>query len=262
MSDSAPSVSEPAESAPPAPVLADSDVALDEGAGLGKRLAAEAIGTALLVLAVLGGALFFGSGLVVAFAVGFAVLAGAYAFGHVSGGHFNPAVTLGAAVAGRFAWRDVPWYVLAQLVGGALASTLVYGLLANAQDGALEAAVQNGFASNGYDTHSAGGFGLPAVLGIEIVITFLFLLVILSVTDRRAPSGFAPLAIGLALTVFHFIAIPVSNASLNPARSIATAIYGGGWAWEQIWVFIVGPLLGALIAGILYQPLLGARQRD
>lgn len=241
------------------PELADSDVALDAGPSLWKRLSAEVIGTALLVSAVLGGALFFQNAFVVAFAVGFAVLAAAYAVGHVSGGHFNPAVTVGAAIAGRFSWKDVLPYIVAQIVGGIIASSIFFGLLSNGPAGALDGAVASGFASNGFDAHSPSGFGLWAVLGIEIVATFLFLIVILGVTDRRAPTGFAPLAIGIALTVFHFIAIPVSNASLNPARSIATAVYGGGWAWEQIWVFIVAPLVGAILAGILYKPLLGLR---
>ena len=241
------------------PVLADSDVALDPSPTLWKRLAAEVIGTALLVAAVLGGALFFQNALVVAFAVGFAVLAGAYAVGHVSGGHFNPAVTLGAAVAGRFAWKDVLPYIIAQVVGGIIASSIFFGLLSDGPAGALDGAVAAGFASNGFDAHSPSGFGLWAVIGVEVVVTFLFLIVILGVTDRRAPTGFAPLAIGLALGVFHFIAIPVSNASLNPARSIATAIYGGGDALGQLWVFIVAPIVGAILAGLLYKPLLGLR---
>jgi len=243
------------------PELADSDVALDASPGLGKRLAAEVIGTALLVSAVLGGALFFQNALVVAFAVGFAVVAGAYAVGHVSGGHFNPAVTLGAAFAGRFAWGHVLPYIVAQIVGGIIASSIFFGLLAGGPSGALDGAVASGFASNGFGEHSPSGFELWAVLGVEVFVTFLFLIVILGVTDRRAPSGFAPLAIGLALGVFHFIAIPVSNASLNPARSIATAVYGGAWPWEQIWVFIVGPLVGAILAGLLYKSLIGERAK-
>jgi len=241
------------------PVLADSDVALDKTPSLGKRLAAEVAGTALLVFSVLGAALFFQAGSLVPFSVGFAVLAGAYAFGHISGGHFNPAVTVGAAVGGRFAWRDVLPYVIAQVVGGVIASSIVFGVLADGPAGLLDSATGSGFASNGFGDHSPGGFGLWAVLGLEAAVTFFFLLVILGVTDRRAPSGFAPLAIGLALGVFHFIAIPVSNASLNPARSIATAVYGGAWPWEQIWVFIVGPLVGAIVAGLLYRPLIGER---
>ncbi len=242
-----------------AAAVVDSDVELDKSPSLGKRLTAEVIGTALLVFAVLGGALFFQDAMVVAFAVGFAVLAGAYAFGHVSGGHFNPAVSVGAAFAGRFAWKDVLPYIIAQVVGGIIASSIVAGILAGS-DGAFETAQAGGFASNGFGEHSAGGFGVWSVLGIEVAVTFFFLLVILGVTDRRAPSGFAPLAIGLSLSVFHFIAIPVSNASLNPARSIATALYGGAWPWEQIWVFIVGPLVGAALAGLLYKPLIGSRQ--
>lgn len=241
------------------PVLADSDVALDPSPSLWKRLAAEVAGTALLVGGVLGGALFFGGGLYVVLGVAFAVLAGAYAFGHISGGHFNPAVTVGAAVAGRFAWKDVLPYIVAQIVGGIIASSIFFGLLADGPSGALESVTGSGFASNGFGDHSPNGFGLWAVLGVELVATFLFLIVILGVTDRRAPTGFAPLTIGLALGVLHIIAIPVSNASLNPARSIATAVYGGAWPWEQIWVFIVAPLVGAILAGVLYKPLFGER---
>ncbi|HWK21369.1 MAG TPA: aquaporin [Microbacteriaceae bacterium] len=245
------------------PVLADSDVALDKSPSLAGRLAAEVIGTALLVSAVLGAAFFSGDTLVIALSVGLAVLAAAYAVGHVSGGHFNPAVTIGAAFAGRFAWKDVLPYVIAQIVGGLIASSLFAALLVGGPSGAFEGITGRGFASNGFDAHSANGFSLWAVLGIEIVITFLFLIIILGVTDRRAPTGFAPLAIGLALAVFHIIAIPVSNASLNPARSIATAVWGasaeGAWPLVQLWAFIVAPLVGAILAGVLYRPLLGER---
>jgi len=245
------------------PVLADSDVALDSSPSIAKRLAAEVVGTALLVSAVLGAAFFSGDTLVIALSVGLAVLAAAYAVGHVSGGHFNPAVTIGAAFAGRFAWKDVLPYVIAQIVGGLIASSLFAALLAGGPAGAFEAITGRGFASNGFEAHSANGFSLWAVLGIEVVITFLFLVIILGVTDRRAPTGFAPLTIGLALAVFHIIAIPVSNASLNPARSIATAVWGasaeGAWPLVQLWAFIVAPLVGAILAGVLYKPLFGER---
>lgn len=245
------------------PVLADSDVALDSSPSLFKRLAAEAVGTAVLVSAVLGAAFFTGELLVVALSVGFAVLASAYAVGHISGGHFNPAVTIGAAFAGRFAWRDVVPYIVAQIVGGLIAASIFGAILSDGPTGALGNIISNGYASNGFGDHSPAGFGLGAVIGIELVVTFLFLIVILGVTDRRAPTGFAPLAIGLSLTVFHFIAIPISNASLNPARSIATAIWGSGadgaWPLVQLWVFILAPIVGAAIAGLLYRPLFGER---
>jgi aquaporin Z len=245
------------------PVLADSDVALDASPTIWKRLAAEVFGTAMLVSAVLGAAFFTGELFVVALSVGFAVLVSAYAVGHVSGGHFNPAVTIGAAIAGRFAWADVLPYIVAQIVGGLIASSLFAAVLAGGPPGALDTIISNGFASNGFADHSPTGFGLWAVLGTELVVTALFLLIILGVTDRRAPTGFAPIAIGLALTVFHFIAIPISNASLNPARSIATAIWGAGaegaWPLVQVWAFIVAPIIGAVIAGLLYKPLFGAR---
>lgn len=250
------------------PVLADADVALDSSPSLWKRLAAEVFGTALLVSAVLGAALFIGEGFVVALSVGLAVLTAAYAVGHVSGGHFNPAVTLGAAIAGRFGWRDVVPYIVAQIVGGLVAGGIFAAILAGVSAGGsngFAAVSANGFASNGFGDHSPSGFNLISVLVIEVFVTFLFLIIILGVTDRRAPTGFAPLAIGLALTVFHFIAIPVSNASLNPARSIATAVWGasaeGAWPLVQLWVFIVAPIVGAALAGLLYKPLFGERAK-
>lgn len=247
------------------PELADSDVPLDAAPSLWKRLAAEAVGTAVLVSAVLGAAFFTGELLVVGLSVGLAVLASAYAVGHISGGHFNPAVTLGAAVAGRFAWADVLPYIVAQIIGGLAAASIFGAILSDGPTGALSGIIGNGYASNGFGDHSPAGFGLGAVIGIEIFVTFLFLVVILGVTDRRAPTGFAPIAIGLALAVFHFIAIPVSNASLNPARSIATAIWGSGadgaWPLVQLWVFIVAPIVGAVLAGLLYKPLFGERAK-
>lgn len=247
------------------PELADSDVPLDASPSLWKRLAAEVFGTGLLVSAVLGAAFFSRETLVIALSVGLAVLAGAYAVGHVSGGHFNPAVTLGAAFARRFAWKDVFPYIVAQIIGGLIAASIFAGILKDNPQPVLEAIQGNGFASNGFGEHSAIGAGIWAVLGIEIFVTFLFLIIILGVTDRRAPTGFAPIAIGLALAVFHIVAIPVSNASLNPARSIATAIWGapaeGAWPLVQLWVFIVAPLVGAILAGLLYKPLFGERAK-
>lgn len=231
--------------------VVNADIPLDTPS-LPKRLIAEVFGTFLLVFGVIGAA-FFSSGntgiLGVALAVGLAVLAGAYAVGHISGGHFNPAVSIGAAAAGRFAWRDVLPYVIAQLVGGVLATTILFAIRAGAPEGTFA-----GFnaVSNGYGEYSPGAFTLASVLLAEVVVTAIFLYVILGVTDRRAPSGFAPLAIGLALTLLHLVAIPISNASLNPARSLATAIYGGPDALLQVWAFFVAPIVGALIAGFTY----------
>lgn len=238
-----------------AKTVANADVDLDTTSSLAQKMTAELFGTFLLVAAVLGTALFAGASvgfLGIALAVGLAVTGGAYAVGHISGGHFNPAVTLGAAASGRFAWRDVPYYLLAQVVGGALAATFIYVLAANGPAGFLEQVTTGGFAANGFGDHSPGGFGLVAVIVAEVVLTAVFLYVILGVTDRRAASGFAPLAIGLTLTVIHLVAIPVSGSSVNPARSIASAIFGGPDALAQLWVFIVAPIVGALIAGFTY----------
>lgn len=237
------------------------DVA-DEAPSLTKRLIAELFGTFVLVLGVIGTALFMApttGPFAVAFAVGLTIIGAAYAVGHISGGHFNPAVSIGAAASGRFAWRDVAPYSIAQIIGGALATLVLFVIAANGPSGLLASAQEGGFASNGFGEHSPGGFGLVAVLVAEIVVTALFVWIILGVTDRRAPSGFAPLAIGFALTLFHLVAIPISNASLNPARSIATAIFGGPDALIQLWVFIVAPIVGALIAGFLYKPLFDRR---
>jgi len=226
-----------------------------------QKLTAELIGTFILVFGVVGTAIFaagFANGdgglnvgfLGVALALGLSVLVGAYSFGPVSGGHFNPAVTLGLAVGGRFAWREVGGYIAAQLVGGILASTLLLAVLST---GPLFDIVVFRGASTGYDELSPGGFGLLSVFLIETIATAVFLFVILAVTSVRAAAGFAPLAIGLTLTALALVAIPVSNASFNPARSIATAIYGGSEAMLQLWVSIVAPILGAVIAGAIYK---------
>jgi aquaporin Z len=226
------------------------------------RLVAEAFGTFVLVFGVIGTALFSSAntGYVgVALAVGIAVIAGVYAFGSVSGAHFNPAVTLGLALAKRFEWSGVLPYVGAQIVGGIVATTLLFAIATGGPEGFLTAAQAGGFASNGYGAHSPAGFGLLSVILIEVILTAVFLYVILAVTDERATPGFAPLTIGLTLTLIHLIAIPVSNASVNPARSIATAIYGGTDALAQLIVFIVAPLVGAVIAGLTYTVLFGRR---
>ncbi|HEU4807032.1 MAG TPA: aquaporin Z [Homoserinimonas sp.] len=229
------------------------------------RLSAEAFGTFLLVFGGVGTAVFaanfpsadpnsLGVGFIgVALAFGLTVLVGVYAVGHISGGHFNPAVSLGAAIAGRMPWRDLIGYWVAQLVGGIIGSTLVFAIAAGGADGFLSNAVDGGFASNGFGDHSPGGFSLLSVIIAEVVLTAVFLYVILGATSERAAPGFAGLAIGLSLTLIHLVSIPISNTSVNPARSIATAIYGGPELLGQVWVFILAPLLGALIAGTTYK---------
>jgi aquaporin Z len=219
-----------------------------------QRLTAEFIGTFILVFAVVG-AVFFssaGTGLLgVAFALGLSVVVGAYAFGPISGGHFNPAVTLGLAIAGRFAWRETLGYLAAQVVGGILASVVLLGILSTGPAFDMAAFTK---ASTGYDELSPGGFGIGSFFIVEIVSTAVFLFVILGVTSAgRAASNLAPLAIGLTLTVLLLIAGNVSNGSFNPARSIATAIFGGQIALSQLWASIVAPIIGALLAGVVYK---------
>ena len=213
-----------------------------------KELGAEFIGTFALVTAVCGAALFSApsAGLVaVAFAVGLSVLAMAFAVGHISGGHFNPAVTCGLIAAGRFETSKAIPYIVAQVLGGAAAAIVFYVILSGAAGGKW-----NDFlaASNLYGGKNSS---LLAVGLIEIVITALFLVVICGATSKKAPAGFAPIAIGLALVLFHLVAIPVSNASLNPARSTATAIFGGATAWGSLWLFWVAPILGGVIGGFV-----------
>lgn len=183
-------------------------------------------------------------------------MVGAYAFGPVSGGHFNTAVTLGLAAAGRFAWKDVPGYILAQIVGGAIASSLIFAV-ANGQPGGYDGTL----GANGYGEASPGGYSLLAVGMLEITLTAVFVLVIIGATSARAATSFAPLAIGLTLTLIHLISIPVSNTSVNPARSIASAIYGGPEALMQLWAFLVFPIVGGLLAGLIFKPLFDGVQR-
>lgn len=223
------------------------------------RLIAEAFGTFMLVFGVIGAALFLHGttgALGPALAVGLAVLTACYAVGHISGGHFNPAVSLGAATAGRMPWKDLLPYIGSQLVGGIIA-TVVLWLISATSGGKFVA--DFAAVSNGFGDGSPSGFGIGAVIILEVVITCLFVWVILGVTAPGAhvTAGFAPLAIGLALTLFHLIAIPVDNASLNPARSIATAIFGGGVPLSQLWIFILAPFAGALIAGVTWKALFG-----
>ena len=221
------------------------------------RLIAEAFGTLVLVGAVIGTAVFASSNtgyLGIALAAGLAVVVAAYAVGSISGGHFNPAVTLGVAASGRMPWRDVLPYIAAQLVGAIVASSLMFAVAAGASKSFFDAAIKNGFASNGYGTHSPGGFNLASVIIVEFLLTAIFLYVILSVTaPGSTTAGFAPLAIGLTLTVIHLISIPVSGTSVNPARSIASAIYGADWARADLWVFIIVPSVAGLAAGYTWK---------
>ncbi len=219
-----------------------------------RKLAAEFIGTFWLVLGGCGSAVLaaaipdLGIGYAgVALAFGLTVVTGAYAFGHISGGHFNPAVTFGVFAAGRMKFADVIPYWVAQVAGGIVAGAVLYSI-ASGHTGFDASA---GFASNGYAEHSPQGYSLEAALICEIVMTFMFLLVILGATSTSAPAGFAPLAIGLALTLIHLISIPVTNTSVNPARSTGVAIFQGGWALEQLWLFWIAPLIGGGLAGLV-----------
>ncbi|HHQ6567131.1 aquaporin Z [Serratia fonticola] len=227
---------------------------------MSKRLFAEFFGTFWLVFGGCGSAVLaaafpqLGIGFAgVALAFGLTVVTMAYAVGHISGGHFNPAVTMGLFAGGRFPARDVIPYVVAQVIGGIAAAAVLY-LVASGKTGFD--ATASGFASNGYGEHSPGGYSLQAAIVIELVLTAFFLIVIHGATDKRAPAGFAPLAIGLALTLIHLISIPVTNTSVNPARSTAVAIFQGTWALQQLWVFWLVPLIGGVIGGLIYRCLL------
>ena len=227
---------------------------------LGKRAVAESLGTFWLVFGGCGSAVLsaafpnVGIGLLgVALAFGLTVLTMAYAIGHISGCHLNPAVSIGLAAGRRFPASELPAYVVAQVIGGIAGAGVLY-VIASGKAGFLLSA---GLASNGYGLHSPGGYSLTACLVAEVVLTFMFLMIILGATDRRAPQGFAPIAIGLGLTLIHLIGIPVTNLSVNPARSTVPAVFVGGWALEQLWLFWLAPIAGAALAGILY-PLMAA----
>jgi aquaporin Z len=222
------------------------------------KLAAEFFGTFWLVLGGCGSAVLaaafpdVGIGLVgVSLAFGLAVLTMAYAVGHISGGHFNPAVSVGLAVAGRFSWGALPGYVVAQVLGG-VAGALVLYMIATGKAGATV----GGFASNGYGDLSPGKYNLFAALLAEVVMTAFFLLIILGSTSKRAPAGFAPIAIGLGLTLIHLVSIPVTNTSVNPARSTAVAFFAETGALGQLWLFWLAPIAGAAIGAIIHQALL------
>ncbi|EHH0792939.1 TPA: aquaporin Z [Vibrio vulnificus] len=222
---------------------------------------AELFGTFWLVLGGCGSAVLaaafpdVGIGLLgVSLAFGLTVLTMAFAIGHISGCHLNPAVTIGLWAGGRFEAKEMVPYILAQVIGGVIAGGVLY-TIASGQMGFD--AVSSGFASNGYGEHSPGGYSLTSALVTEVVMTMMFLLVILGATDQRAPQGFAPIAIGLCLTLIHLISIPVTNTSVNPARSTGVALYVGNWATAQLWLFWVAPILGALLGAVAYKLISG-----
>ena len=230
---------------------------------LGKRMTAEFIGTFWLVFGGCGAAVLdaafpnLGIGFAgVALAFGLTVLTMVYAIGHISGCHLNPAVSVGLVVGKRFPASDLLGYVAAQVVGAVVAAGVLY-VIASGKAGFDLA---GGFASNGYAEHSPGGYSLVACLVAEVVLTFMFLMIILGATDRRAPQGFAGVAIGLGLTLIHLIGIPVTNLSVNPARSTGPAVFVGGWAVQQLWLFWVAPIVGAAIAGIVYPAVAGKQE--
>lgn len=239
---------------------------------LGKKLTAEFLGTFWLVLGGCGSAVLaanfggdgnsLGIGFVgVSLAFGLTVLTGAYAFGHISGGHFNPAVSLGLWAGGRFPARELLPYIVAQVVGGIAAGFILLQIAKGGGGFAIDPTAAGAFATNGYDALSPGGYTIAAAFLCEVVLTAFFLIVIMGSTHKNAPTGFAPIAIGLALTLIHLISIPVTNTSVNPARSTAVAVFVGNGALGQLWLFWVAPILGALIGGMLYG-WLGRNQAD
>ncbi len=231
---------------------------------MGKRLAAEFLGTFWLVLGGCGSAVLaanfggagnpLGIGFVgVALAFGLTVLTGAYAFGHVSGAHFNPAVSIGLWAGGRFSGKDLLPYIVAQVLGGIVAAFILLQIAQGNPNFVIDGSQAGAFASNGYGALSPGGYTVAAAFLCEVVLTAVFLVVIMGATHGRAPAGFAPIAIGLALTLIHLISIPVTNTSVNPARSTAVALFAGSGALSQLWLFWVAPILGALIGGLAYK---------
>lgn len=229
-----------------------------------QKWSAEFLGTLWLTLGGCGSAVLaaafpdVGIGLVgVSLAFGLTVLTGAYALGPISGGHFNPAVSVGLAMGGRFAWNELPGYVIAQVLGAIAGGGILY-VIATGKAGADI----GGFATNGFGSHSPGGYSLGAAVVTEVVMTALFLIVILGATAKRAAAGFAGLAIGLCLTLIHLISIPVTNTSVNPARSTGVAVFGPEIAMQQLWVFWAAPIVGAIIGAIIYKTLLSQRGED
>jgi len=223
--------------------------------GIIKKTAAEFFGTFWLVFGGCGSAVlaaaFPGLGIGfagVALAFGLTVVTMAYAVGHISGGHFNPAVSFGLWAGKRFNGKELLPYIVAQVLGALFAGLVLY-LIASGKEGF---SLEGGFASNGYGEHSPGGYSMLAALIAEVVLTCMFLIVIMGATDKKAPAGFAPLAIGLALTLIHLISIPVTNTSVNPARSTGVAVFAGGWALAQLWLFWVAPIVGGILGGLIY----------
>ncbi|WNW05455.1 aquaporin Z [Vibrio alginolyticus] len=227
---------------------------------------AEAFGTFWLVLGGCGSAVLaasfpeVGIGLLgVSLAFGLTVLTMAFAIGHISGCHLNPAVTVGLWTGGRFETKDVAPYIISQVIGGLIAGGVLY-VIASGQAGFD--VVGSGFAANGYGEHSPGQYSMIAALVTEVVMTMMFLIVIMGATDKRAPQGFAPIAIGLCLTLIHLISIPVTNTSVNPARSTAVAVYVGDWAVSQLWLFWIAPIVGGVLGAVIYKNLLGKESND
>ena len=221
-----------------------------------KKLVAEAIGTFWLTFGGCGSAVIaagfphIGIGLLgVSLAFGLTLLTMAYSIGHVSGCHINPAVTIGLAAGGRFPPSQIGPYIIAQVIGAIIGAALLYVIARGAPDFTLA----NGFAANGYGEHSPGHYGVWSCLVTEVVMTAMFLFIIMGSTHGRAPAGFAPIAIGLGLTLIHLVSIPVTNTSVNPARSIGPALFAGSWALGQLWMFIVGPIIGGILGGIIYR---------
>jgi len=222
--------------------------------GTSKKLLAEFLGTFWLVFAGCGSAVIaaafpnVGIGLLgVSLAFGLTVLTMAFTVGHISGGHFNPAVSIGLAVGGRFSYSELPGYIIAQLVGAIAAAGLLYVIAS----GAPGFSIDGGFAANGFGEHSPGKYSMMSGFITEVVMTFFFLIIILGSTSAKAPAGFAPIAIGLGLTLIHLVSIPVTNTSVNPARSTGQAIFAGSWAVGQLWLFWVAPIIGAILAGLV-----------
>ena len=233
---------------------------------MGSKLGAEFIGTFWLVLGGCGSAVLaaafpgLGIGFVgVALAFGLTLLTMAFAIGHISGCHLNPAVSFGLWAGKRFAGRELFGYIIAQLLGAAVAGLVLF-VIVSGKAGGYD--LSSGFAANGYGDHSPGGYSLASAFICEIVMTFMFLMIILGSTDKRAPQGFAPIAIGLGLTLIHLISIPVTNTSVNPARSTSQALFVGGWALSQLWLFWIAPILGAVIAGFTYRGLFGEKTKS
>ena len=231
---------------------------------MSKRLGAEFLGTFMLVFGGCGAAVLaagipdVGIGyLGVAIAFGLTVLTMVYAVGHISGGHFNPAVSLGLLAGGRFGLRDLLPYIVVQVVAAIAAGGVLYVVASGAPGFDASA----GFASNGFGEHSPGGYSLLSAAIVEVLLTAFFVLAIMGATDRRAPAGFAPLAIGLTLTLIHLISIPVTNTSVNPARSTGVALFQGSWAIEQLWLFWIAPLVGGAIGGLIYRYLFAGQEK-